>query len=114
MTTYAYSSSSCAHLVNETNPLTDAMRSERMEITRDGIPWDTAGLTIERLRLVSDPGFPNWDVSYCYGRLGGELVGVALPFDRLPKRGMRQALYRAAQKTGRFIPGLFQAISTLN
>jgi len=24
---------------------------------------------ITRLRLISDPGFPYWDVSYCYGEL---------------------------------------------
>ena len=78
------------------------------------VPWDTEGLTITRLRLLSDPGYPAWDVSYCHGTLDGEPVVVDLPFSTLPKRGMKRALYRHAQATGRFIEGLFTAISTVN
>lgn len=78
------------------------------------VPWDAEGLTITRLRLLSDPGHPVWDVSYCHGRLDGEPVVVELPFDQLPKRGMKGALYKHAQATGRFIKGLFDGISTLN
>jgi len=77
------------------------------------VPWDTPGLTITRLRLLSDPGFPAWDVSYCHGSLDGEPVVVALPFDQLPKRQMKRALYAHAKSTGRFIKGLFTAISTV-
>ena len=101
--------------VNETNQITDEMLETRKSIDY-GSPvfWDTDGLYISRLRLLSDPGFPFWDVSYCYGELDGCPVLVALPFSQLPKRGMRKALYSQAKASGKFIRGLFDNISTLN
>lgn len=108
--TFAFDSAAC--LVNETNPLTPMQRAAQMAASRC-VDWDTPGLRLTRLRLVSDPGYPVWDVSYCFGSLNGEPVEVRLPFSQLPKRGMRRALYRYAKASGRFIPGLFDAISTL-
>ena len=83
----------------------------------DEVGWTTPGLEITRLRLLSDPGFPAWDVSYCHGVLNGRHVDVRLPFSQLPKYGkggVKSALYNEAKKTGKFIKGLFSAISTLN
>jgi hypothetical protein len=80
------------------------------------VNWTTEGLEITRLRLLSDPGFPVWDVSYCHGILEGKHVDVALPFSQLPKYskgGYKTALYNEAAKTGKFIKGLFSSISTL-
>lgn len=92
-----------------------AYHSERHE--QEGgietVDWTERGLMITRLRLLSDPGFPAWDVSYCHGLLNGRHVDVELPFDQLPKRGMRKALYQHAKKSGCFIRGLFENISTL-
>lgn len=79
----------------------------------DRVCWTTPGLEITRLRLLSDPGFPAWDVSYCHGILHGRHVDVELPFSQLPKRKMRAWLYQEAKKTGVFIKGLFSSISTL-
>lgn len=79
--------------------------------------WTEPGLEITRLRLLSDPGFPAWDVSYCHGLLNGRHVDVQLPFSQLPKYGkggVKAALYKEAKTTGKFIKGLFNAISTLN
>jgi hypothetical protein len=98
----------------ETNGLVDGQAYHSQFDRSKSVPWDTPGLTITRLRLLSDPGFPLWDVSYCHGMLDGEPVVVVLPFSQLPKRGMKRALYGEAKKTGRFIKGLFDAISTLN
>jgi hypothetical protein len=84
-----------------------------------GVPkvdWATKGLKITRLRLLSDPGFPVWDVSYCHGVLDGKHVDVLLPFSQLPKYGKggyKSALYAEAKATGAFINGLFTSISTL-
>jgi len=51
--------------VQETNPLI----GEHPE-TSETVGLDDPRLSrITRLRLVSDPGFPYWDVSYCYGEL---------------------------------------------
>ena len=79
----------------------------------DSVCWTIPGLEITRLRLLSDPGFPAWDVSYCHGILDGRHVDVQLPFSQLPKYKMKSWLYKEAQKTGVFIKGLFSSISTL-
>lgn len=82
----------------------------------DTVDWTEEGLEITRLRLLSDPGFPVWDVSYCHGRLNGRHVDVQLPFSQLPKYGKggyKAALYQEAKSTGKYIKGLFSSISTL-
>lgn len=91
-----------------------ATRNEQGEIKE--VCWTTPGLRVTRLRLLSDPGFPLWDVSYCHGMLDGKHVDVRLPFDQLPKRGMKVALVKAAQKAGVFAKGIgiLDNISTLN
>lgn len=50
------------------------------------VDWGRPGLKITRLRLISDRGFPYWDVSYCHGKLDGKDVRVSLPFSQIPKR----------------------------
>jgi hypothetical protein len=61
----------------ETNP---GAHDEKIE---GHVDWTHPGLKVERLRLVSDPGLAWWDVSYCYGRVGGKKVSVSLPFYQL-------------------------------
>jgi hypothetical protein len=79
--------------------------------------WDDPRLArITRLRLLSDPGFPYWDISYCHGETkDGVACTVTLPFDQLPKRGYKHAIVTAAQKDKVYAKGLgiFDAISTL-
>ncbi len=77
--------------------------------------WTTQGLRITRLRLLSDPGYPWWDVSYCHGVLAdGTTVHVSLPFDRLRKRYAGQLIehLNAAGLNGKRL-GIWDAISTL-
>lgn len=71
------------------------------------VPWTEKGLYITRLRLLSDPGFPAWDVSYCYGTLDGgkTFVRVSLPFSQLPKRGMVRAIVQHAKRDGVYARG---------
>jgi hypothetical protein len=104
--------------VNETNPVTLGYHDEEVV---GFVDWADKRLAkIERLRLVSDPGFPFWDVSYCYGRLktGGK-VSVQVPFSgpaMLPKRALQKTILFWAKKEGVYAKGLgiFNAISTLN
>lgn len=79
------------------------------------VDWSTPGLRITRLRLLSDPGLPFWDVSYCHGYLHGEPVDVELPFSQLPKRGFRRAIVAYAQNERLYARGLgvLDNISTL-
>ena len=72
--------------INE-NELADghAYHAEKIQAT---VNWSTKGLHDVRLRLLSDPGFPYWDVSYCVGYLGKGFdykVRVILPFGQIPK-----------------------------
>jgi hypothetical protein len=101
------------NLVQEVNPITPAQKA-KMFGANTKVDWTADGLTITRLRLLSDPGHPEWDVSYCYGEIDGKAVQVRLPFSYLPKRNMKSALYAEAKLSGKFIKGLFQAVSTLN
>lgn len=100
--------------VREVNPITQADRAATEAITRT-VPWDTPGLRVHRLRLLSDPGLPWWDVSYCHGNIGNEQVEVDLPFNQLPKRGMRAAIVKYAKRYNVFAKGLgiLDNISTL-
>lgn len=103
--------------VGEMNGLVNGIEYHNNRHNQDGgvdkVCWTTEGLEITRLRLLSDPGFPFWDVSYCHGVLNGRHVDVRLPFSQLPKYGMKNSLYKEAKSTGKFIKGLFSSISTL-
>lgn len=100
--------------VGEVNGLADGIAYHTNRTAKKTVDWTTPGLEITRLRLLSDPGYPAYDVSYCHGILNGEDVNVQLPFSELPKRTMKTALYAEAKATGVFIKGLFSSISTLS
>lgn len=72
--------------------------------------WNDPQLAkVTRLRLLSDPGFPYWDVSYCYGELkDGTPVRVTLPFSQLNKFGasLSKQIISYAKKDGVYAKGL--------
>jgi hypothetical protein len=105
---------------SETNPLGSGGHPERA----GRVYWDNPRLKrITRLRLLSDPGFPLWDVSYCYGELDdGTMVDVDLPFSQLNKSvgrwgtgALQKDIIRHAKRDKVYAKGLgiFNAISTL-
>lgn len=100
--------------MSECNPITEGQRSLMEQATRT-VPWTEPGLRVFRLRLLSDPGFPFYDVSYCYGTVNDEPVRVALPFDQLPRRGLQRAIVAHAKRDGVFARGIgiLDNISTL-
>ena len=85
---------------------------ERVEASRDSldgaVSLNDKGLeAITRLRLVSDPGFPLWDVSYCYGRMkDGRNVRVHLPVTQFSKRRLKGELIEMARREGVYAKGL--------
>lgn len=99
----------------EVNGLVDGPAYHAERAAAPSVEWTEPGLIITRLRLVSDPGFPLFDVSYCHGTLGGEAVDVLLPFSQLPKRGMKRAIVGYAMKDKLFAKGMgiLDCISTL-
>jgi len=86
--------------VGETNGLVDGVAYHRARGEQETVQWTEPGLYVTRLRLLSDPGYPAWDVSYCHGTLDGRNVDVELPFSDLPKRGMARAIVQHAIRDG--------------
>lgn len=106
--------------IGETNGLIDGPKfHEEWDKKSKGrkLDWSDPELArITRFRLLSDPGFPFWDVSYILGVThDGENVDVYNPFSQLPKRGMKRHIIECAKRDGVYAKGLgiFDAISTL-
>ena len=104
-------------MVNEINRMPDGYHEDVTEKIGGRVGWKNKNLKrIVRLRLLSDAGFPAWDVSYCHGEMkDGTMVDVELPFSQLPKKDYRKAIVVYAQKDKVYAKGLeiFSAISTL-
>lgn len=85
------------------------------QITRS-VYWTEPGLKITRLRLLTDRGFPMYDVSYCTGVLpSGEIVDVTLPFQQLNKKSASADIVKYAKEDKFFAAptGIFSSISIL-
>lgn len=103
----------------DTKERADAYHNKITHAITGRVYWTDPKLAkIVRLRLLSDPGYPVWDVSYCHGQLvTGEYVDVELPFDQLNKRASINAqIVDFARKDKVYAVGLgiLGAISTLN
>ena len=103
----------------ETNPLPADYKLDPITTTVD---WTEPGLRVTRLRLLSDPGHPYWDVSYCVGVLPtGEVVWVNVPFSApctLRKYGtsIKTQIIGWAKREGVYAKqlGILDVISTFN
>ena len=100
----------------EVNGLVDG-QAYHAEPCEETLEWNDPQLAVvTRLRLLSDPGFPFWDVSYCHGYTKDrKKVNVALPFSQLPKRNMKGTIIAYAKKDGVYAKGIgiLDNISTL-
>jgi hypothetical protein len=60
--------------VGEMNGLVSGLAYHDDRHSQDGgietVNWTEPGLTITRFRLLSDPGFPFWDISYVHRSKG--------------------------------------------
>lgn len=83
--------------VSETNPISKNYHEQVTQKITRVVPWTTKGLRVIRCRLLSDAGFPLWDISYCHGVIGTEPVEVSLPFSQIPKRGFMSFIVKQAQ-----------------
>lgn len=70
--------------------------------------WNDPQLAkVFRLRLLTDPGFPFYDVSYVYGTLkNGDNVRVSVPFYQLRKKSWKSDILAAAKADGVYAKGL--------
>ncbi|WP_042377178.1 hypothetical protein [Gordonia alkanivorans] len=92
----------------ETNGLIDSEAEiAQVDYDRPHRLSDRAVVKIIRLRLISDPGHPSWDVSYCWGeQTDGTRVPVQLDEMRLPKNNLSRSLVDMAKRNGRYAKGL--------
>lgn len=77
---------------------------------------DTDLVKIDRLRLLTEPGFPMLDVSYVYGTLkDGTHVRVDLGVYQFNKRTYKSEIVEACKRAGRYGKdlGIFNALSVL-
>lgn len=87
----------------EVNPQTEEHIEMREAMDhKDPVDLDNSQLRrIVRLRLVSDPGYPMWDVSYCYGELkDGTPVRVNLPRYQFSKKNLKGDLITMCKEVG--------------
>lgn len=93
----------------ETNNIADARyTSEDVDYARTTDLSDPRLVRIDRLRLLTDPGFPWYDISYCWGTLDdGTHVPVILPVSQfLKRRALKVQLVAMARQSKRFAKGL--------
>jgi|JI10StandDraft_1071094.scaffolds.fasta_scaffold52524_3 hypothetical protein len=92
----------------ETNGLPAGGQQELLDSLTGEVYWSDPQLArVFRLRLLTDPGFPMYDVSYCYGTLrNGDNVRVSLPFHQLRKRTWKSDIIDAAKRDGVYAKGL--------
>ena len=102
----------------EINPLVEGYHDDVTDNIIGDTTWNDPDLKrIIRLRLLTDRGFPFYDVSYCHGQLkDGNYVNIYLPFSQLPKRWYRKAIIDYAKRDKVFAKGLgiFDSISILS
>lgn len=93
----------------EINGLID-MDAELAKLDNDRGPvqlHDRQLARIVRLRLLTDPSWPYFDVSYCWGELyDGTRVRVHLPVYQLRKRCLNRDLVDMARAVGVYAKGL--------
>jgi hypothetical protein len=70
--------------------------------------WNDKDLKkVTRLRLISNIGYPVWDVSYCTGiDVNGNEVRVALPFAAIKKGKIAETIIEYAKKDNVYAKGL--------
>lgn len=90
----------------ETNGLEDA--DGYFSVEREQVALSDRRLRrITRLRLISDPGHPYWDVSYCHGVLkDGTQVRVLIPELSFLKRNLKGDIIAMAKREGVFAKGI--------
>lgn len=90
---------------SETNGLASGQLYHELFRGARTVDWTEPGLRITRLRLLGDPGYPFFDVSYCHGAIGDERVVVGLPFSQIPRKGMTSFLIKEARRDHVYLKG---------
>ena len=94
--------------VNETNPLwTSEATHENVDYSEHVTLGDPRLKRIVRLRLLTEPGYPYYDISYVYGELkDGRFVRIAGAPMHLSRRAPKEDLVRWAKSEKAYAKGL--------
>lgn len=92
----------------DNNISTAAYDHSSVDYTVGDVPLSEPELVrIDRIRLLTERGYPLFDVSYVYGTLrDGRHVRVDLGNHQLPRKGLKRELVRLAQEAGRYAKGM--------
>jgi len=91
----------------ETNPITPEMILFRESISETVHLTDPRLAKVDRLRLISDPDTPWWDLSYCYGTLhNGDHVRIQMPVWQFPKTNLKRYIVEICKECGVYAKGL--------
>jgi hypothetical protein len=102
--------------VNELNPLENPKGYHNIERAR--INWEelktTDRIYCERIRFLTDPGFPFMDLSYFHATVNGEKCIIEnSPFWQIPKRTWKTYLIKQCKKDKLFVRGIIENASIL-
>jgi hypothetical protein len=94
--------------VNESNPIwTSEANHTNVDFDEHVTLGDPRLERIVRLRLLTDPGYPYFDISYCYGKLkDGRYVRIANTPQHLRRRALKTDLIAWAKSEGVYAKGL--------
>jgi hypothetical protein len=93
--------------IEESNPMDDRVKDIRDSLSGIVDLTDDRLARIVRLRLVTDVGFPLYDLSYCYGQLkDGQYVRVILPVHQFSRRFLKRDLVAMCRSVGVYAKGL--------
>lgn len=91
----------------ETNPIDITAAHPCESLTETVSLGDPRLARVTRLRLLTEPGYPMFDISYCYGVLkDGSPVRIQVTCGALPRRTPKLALIAWAKRERAFAKGL--------
>jgi hypothetical protein len=84
------------------NPLEETGISHDQISYNDRLYWTSPLIKrVVRFRVLTDRGFPMYDISYCYAeRIDGKIIPIQLPFHQLTKAKWKTELYNYAKADG--------------
>lgn len=102
------------NVVKETNPMPIGYHKQEKEY----ISWEELkekkGIVAERIRFVSTPNFPFWDLTYLDVRVNNKLYSITnSPFSQVPKKDFKSYIYKILKEEEIFIKNFFDCISKL-
>lgn len=104
-----------SHKAHELAPISKGYH----DIDAENITWEDLKdikkpIRSERLRFITNDGFPFYELSYHHIRIDGQRYRIiGAPYQQVPKRKFKSELLKMVKDDGIFIKDLFQTLSIL-